>query len=201
MGSHNITRDLTTLNILPENAEKIKRTYGIMQISNVVNTEIASGVSSTDVVNYISARAGEIIANIINQLNIAEITSDELPEGIITVGRGTKMKGFNEMLARISKMNVRKGGWNNKEDYTDRIGSLAILDTASNTAIPGESCMYLPEMPVTGDYEEETEHKQEKESKPKPSKKPWWKRIGESINEGIGKTFGEDEDEEEYKNR
>ena len=36
-----------------------------------------------------------------------------------------------------------------------------------------------------------------KESKPKPSKKSWWKKIGESINEGIGKTFGEDEDEEE----
>lgn len=197
MGSHNITRDLTTLNMLPEKAEKIKCMYGIMHISDVVNMEIASGVSSTDVVNYISARAGEIIANIINQMNIAGITSDELPGGIITVGRGTKMKGFNEMLERISKMNVRKGGWNNKEEFTDRIGSLAILDTASNTATPEESCMHLPEMPATEEYEEETEPKQKKESKPKPSKKSWWKKIGESINEGIGKTFGEDEDEEE----
>lgn len=192
MGSHNITRDLTTLNILPENAEKYKKTYGIMELEDVTKTEIMPGVTSTDVVNYIRARACEIIENIRYQLTIAEITADELPGGIITVGRGTKMKGFNEMLGQTSKMSVRRGGWTNKEEYNDRLSSLAILDMASNSILPDESCMTLPEMPAN-DIEEEPE--KPKETKPKkPKGKGLWGRFKDKISSGIGTALGEDED-------
>ncbi len=194
MGSRNITRDLMTLNILPENAEKIKYTYGIMKTENVVKTEIVPGVSSTDVVNYINARAGEIIENIRNQMTIAGIKPEELPGGIRIIGQGAKLKGFNEMLEHNSKMTVHKGGWSNKDDYNDRIASLAILDTASNLIKNGESCMY---MPLTNTPEQPTvEQHPAADTSGEPKKKGFFGRLKDSISKGIGTAIGEDDDED-----
>lgn len=197
MGSRNITRDLTSLNILPENAELIKRTYGIMPLADAAKTEFAQDVSSTDVVNYISARAGEIIENIINQLKIADIKAEQLPGGIVAVGRGTKMKGFNELLEKNSKLRVRKVG--GSESYSDNIGSLAIVDYASNIAGKEGSCVVLPKMPEVEEVpvKQQEETVKEKNKKGKEEKKgSFFSRLVTKINTGIDPIFGGDDDEE-----
>ena len=197
MGSRNITRDLTSLNILPENAELIKRTYGIMPLADAAKTEFAQDVSSTDVVNYISARAGEIIENIINQLKIADIKAEQLPGGIVAVGRGTKMKGFNELLEKNSKLRVRKIG--GSESYSDNIGSLAIVDYASNIAGKEGSCVVPPKMPEVEEepVKQQEETVKEKNKKGKEEKKgSFFSRLVTKINTGIDPIFGGDDDEE-----
>ncbi|MCH5245171.1 MAG: rod shape-determining protein [Muribaculaceae bacterium] len=111
IGSRNITRDITTLNHLEETAEKLK-THGGNALSNNVSAAFGAYDSTGDYVemnNYVSARAGEIIANIHQQIKYANLTADKIPSGIIIVGNGARMKGFNELLAETLGMRVRTG--------------------------------------------------------------------------------------------
>lgn len=110
MGSRNITRDLIALTYLEERAEDIKRSLGVM-VQGDDSPRIASpeGMDQPEINNYISARTGEIIANILAQIEFAGFKATDLPAGIITVGGGARMKGFSDLLARRSNMNVRPG--------------------------------------------------------------------------------------------
>lgn len=103
MGSRNITRDLMSLNYLEEQAETLKRNVGIA-------TSDSSNLSDQpEIGNYIHARAVEIVANVIAQIEFAELKASELPSGIIIVGGGARLKGLSEMIAEQSKMKVRRG--------------------------------------------------------------------------------------------
>lgn len=110
MGSRNITRDLVALNYLEERAEDIKRTYGVSATADDTPRIAApDGLQLPEINNYISARASEIIANVLAQIEFAGFKPSELPAGIIMVGGGSRMKGFSDMLASQSRMNVRTG--------------------------------------------------------------------------------------------
>ena len=111
MGSRNITRDITALNYLEERAEELKITGG-----NALSTPEPAALSSNNgqpdfgqINNYVSARAGEIIANINEQIKYAGLTPDKLPGGIILVGRGSKLNGFDRRLENLTTMKVRYG--------------------------------------------------------------------------------------------
>lgn len=110
MGSRNITRDLCSLNLLEEQADKIKRSYGdAMSVGvDLPNADI-SGASALDVSNYVSARAGEIMANVFNQLQFAQMTPGDLAAGFVTTGRGMHLKRMTDLLNNISDMKVRTG--------------------------------------------------------------------------------------------
>ena len=100
MGSRNITRDITTLNYLEEQAEELKKTGG----SAFPTLDAPHALGQPDFLtinNYVSARAGEIIINITEQIKYAGLTPEKLPEGIIIVGNGAKLNGFNQRLEHI----------------------------------------------------------------------------------------------------
>lgn len=113
MGSRNITRDLTALNFVEEQAEDIKQRFGNAQGNAQNGTQgapaEASGINLAAVQQYVSARVNEIIANIREQLNYAGLKPTDLPGGIVLVGRGARLRGFNERLAQSSGMKVRTG--------------------------------------------------------------------------------------------
>lgn len=110
MGSRNITRDLVTITYLEERAEEIKRTLGVT-VSNDDTPRIASNdtIEQPEINNCIYARTSEIIANVVAQIDFSGFKLSELPAGIIMVGGGARMKGFSDMLAMHSQMNVRIG--------------------------------------------------------------------------------------------
>lgn len=208
MGSRNITRDLAALNILEENAEKIKISYGNALDGDVPEIDIA-GVRSLDVSNYITARAGEIAQNIFNQLKLSGITADQLPMGIVYVGRGMKLKGMPELLAQSSKMQVRKGFLQDapgNEELADRVQLLAILDAASRMAGDNEMCMQMPQMQeekntdnevkTSGSKEEKRKDKQEHKTKVNPIG-GFFQRMRRRISDGIETTFADGDDEME----
>ena len=137
MGSRNITRDITALNYLEEHAEELKITGG-----NALSTPEPAALPSNNgqpdfgqINNYVSARAGEIIANINEQIKYAGLTPDKLPGGIILVGRGSKLNGFDRRLENLTTMKVRYGvpvnrlrildGRINASDHVDVISILA----------------------------------------------------------------------------
>lgn len=120
MGSNNITRDLSTgLSITEDSAENIKITKG-MAVAERVAMETPDA-ETREIINYVSARAGEIIANIINRLSQTGFKEADLPAGIVITGGGSRLRGFNEMLEQQTHMKVRP----------------AVPDRAVRIAVPG----------------------------------------------------------------
>ena len=88
LGSRNITRDITSLNCLEERAEELKKSIGC------VNNQDASkidGVDQIEISNFVQARAGEIVANIVAQIEYAGYKTTDIPSGIVVVGGGAKL--------------------------------------------------------------------------------------------------------------
>lgn len=108
MGSRNITRDIMSLNHLEEKAEHLKIVGGDAAARRD-NLNPYDGIDYTQINEMVSARAGEIIANIREQLHIADVQASDLPAGIIIVGGGAKLRGFNPRLAEATGMSVRSG--------------------------------------------------------------------------------------------
>ena len=84
MGSRNITRDLMAgLSMTEENAEMAKSTVGsaLTEGNETDNAKI-------EINNYIQARAGEIIANIVHQIEAVGFKAQDLPGGLVFIGGG-----------------------------------------------------------------------------------------------------------------
>ena len=150
MGSRNITRDITTLNYPEEQAEELKKTGG----SAFPTLDAPHALGQPDFLtinNYVSARAGEIIINITEQIKYAGLTPEKLPEGIIIVGNGAKLNGFNQRLEQISGLKVRLGAPGNRLRILDgRIHSVDSVDVLSilNTASRQDPQECLSERPA-----------------------------------------------------
>lgn len=151
MGSRNITRDITALKYLEEQAEELKKTGG----SALPTLESPHAPGQPDFVtinNYVSARAGEIIVNITEQIKYADLTPDRLPAGIILVGKGARLNGFSQRLEQISGMKVRAGAPGNRVRIldgriqgSDAVDVIAILNAASKH--DPQECMSTRETP------------------------------------------------------
>lgn len=113
LGSRNITRDIMKLNCLEEKAEDLKCKVGNAAGAKAsVNPMVSGSVDFTDVNNYVSHRAGEIIANVYKQLEYAGYTSNDLSGGIVVVGGGSRLAGFNDCLSKKLAMRLRVGSVN-----------------------------------------------------------------------------------------
>lgn len=135
LGSRNITRDLMSLNILEDKAEQVKRTSGnaISQNLPAQKMNLKESLDLNEVNKYVAARASEIVANIMAQVEYAELKPTDLPAGYILVGGGSNLHGFSELLANKSHQKVRKGEIApSKVRVTDTsIQSSGVLDVVS----------------------------------------------------------------------
>lgn len=206
MGSRNITRDLVSLNILEESAEKIKCNYGdaMSAGSDLQKLDIA-GVGSLDVANYVTARAGEIMENVYNQLSIAELSPEQLPAGIVAIGRGMRLKRMPDLLRSISKMPVRIGLISGIEESMALADVPQLLSAVNEISARKEidGCLTVPEMPHFQDSQEkdyaETEREEAKRKEKKETKRSWFGGFIDKINAGINGTFDDDEDDDNNK--
>ena len=142
MGSRNITRDITSLNYLEERAEELKIAFGnAVPGAEQHSLRPADSTDMTAVNNYISARASEILLNVAEQIKYAGLTPDKLPDGIILVGRGSRLAGLNTRLEQILPgMKVRMGHPDNnvhildgRIQSSDAVDVIAILSEAART--------------------------------------------------------------------
>lgn len=214
MGSRHITRDLITLNIMEDEAERVKRSFGLLPESDIPEANFTTTFQKTDAANYIKSRAGEIIENIVNQMNLAEIPGDQLADGIIAIGRGMKLNGLADQLAHVSRMNVRLGSiaeYPNDANYRDRIQALSILDAVSKTITPDDvECMSMPVLPETEDKpqmptlpeepikEEPKTEDSDKDRKKGPKKRGgFFSRITGALGKAVDGTFGDNDDDDD----
>lgn len=133
IGSRNITRDLMSgLNMTEERAEIAKSDVG-----SALTDGTATSSTDVEINNYISARAGEIVANILHQIEAAGFKT-ALPGGIILTGGGARLRNFDRLVEAQSKMPVRiasiEGSLQFKGNSFDRNSNIDILATAKNVA-------------------------------------------------------------------
>lgn len=211
LGSRNITRDVMSLQYTEDRAEEIKRAIGdAVNIETNYRKHDFDG-DADEVNNYIRARAGEIAANIIEQIKYAGYKPADLGGGIIIVGSGAKLKGFTELLAKQSELKVRLGNLPNTIRITDpRLQSFEMLDIVAllNTVArnnPAE-CMDAPaEIKHDIDPYAETdgpgpEPRKNKGKGKKPTSEPsgeksskWWHQIGKKLAD----VFDDDSDDDD----
>lgn len=145
MGSRNITRDLMAgLSMTEENAEVAKSTVGsaMSEAAETDNTKV-------EINNYIQARAGEIIANTVHQIEAVGFKAQDLPGGLVFIGGGARLNNFLKLAEAQTKMPVRPGKINssitiktNGIDLNENIDIIAIAKYAAvNTDI---DCLTRP---------------------------------------------------------
>ncbi len=133
IGSRNITRDLMVgLSMTEESAEMAKARSG-----SAIPTD-SSTSSDVEVNNYITARAGEIVANILHQLDIAGYKAQSLPAGIVLTGGGARLRNFDRLIEAQSKMPVRMAAVDSslqfKGNNLDRNANIELLALAKYAA-------------------------------------------------------------------
>ena len=150
LGGRNLTRDVMTgLSVLEETAENVKKNINNpLDPSNASNV-IIEGVNSRDAANYISARTGEIIANINQQIADAGMSSDDI-QSIVLIGGGAKLGGLQQKMSETIKIKVRMGqnpptlnilnGEINRMEY---IEIFSLLAAAAERIEDGETCVEL----------------------------------------------------------
>lgn len=113
MGSRNITRDLTSLGITEESAERLKCQSANANSQETIGqggkSSILENVDDAVFNNYVQYRAGEIAFNIASQIKQAGFKPTDLTGGIVIVGQGAKLHGFNAVLEFHSSLKVRNG--------------------------------------------------------------------------------------------
>lgn len=211
IGSRNITRDIMNLHIVEERAEELKCTVGS------VNPVAASGIEATDytdVNNYVAHRAGEIIVNVREQLKYAGYKSTDLNAGIIVVGGGARLNGFNDRLASMLGMRLRTGSVNVSEVRIpdSRISAAEMADVISVMCSAAKNrpqeCLTMPAAsepvaeqaeirtePVYRKVPEPEENISTKEIRPKKERRKWM----EVFKEKVARAMTEPEEDEDFR--
>ncbi|MDE6395120.1 MAG: hypothetical protein K2K77_07245, partial [Duncaniella sp.] len=146
MGSRNITRDITALNYLEEEAETLKCQRG-SALPTLESKVVPGQPDFVAINNYASARAGEIIVNIAEQIKYAGLTPEKLAKGIIIVGRGARLSDFNKRLEQLTGLTVRTGTPGNRVRILD--GGIQISDSVDVISILNKAAQTGPQQCVT----------------------------------------------------
>lgn len=203
LGGRNITRDLCSLSLLEERAEEIKQTSG-----NAIARETAShvnlnGIKYSEVSNIIVARSEEIVANIVEQVAYAGLTSKDLPGGIICIGGASRLNGISDLLARQSGMNVRIG---HLPDYV-HLQSISIPRTEmvevgcilyEGATLSDAVCLSTPmheDLPRLGEVED-TDEEPQNETNTNEKRNGRFSKILNRLNNGLIGLFAPPEDDE-----
>lgn len=148
IGSSNITRDLSAvLNMTFEKAENIKRTKGVAVVDR--SKADAPDDETREIIDLVSARAGEIIANVTNILDQAGFSPSDFPGGIVISGGGSRLKGFPEMVEELLKSKVKTAALNNSVVATHSINvadHFDVISLAKYAAAHSDlECLVFPE--------------------------------------------------------
>lgn len=111
LGGNSITRDILSLKMEEEEAERLKKTYGDVLYEEEADQEPAiceledGGriIRLADLNNIVEARAEEIIINVWNQIQLSGY-DDKLLAGVILTGGASNLKNLDEMLRKRSKL-------------------------------------------------------------------------------------------------
>ena len=200
LGGRNLTRDVMNgLNVLEETAENVKKNINNPLDPSNVSDVVIEGIPAREAANYISARTGEIIANINQQLADAGVSSNDI-QSIILIGGGAHLGGLQQKMEETIKIKVRLGQnplsiniLNSSINRMEYIEVFALLAKAAELIPDGETCIELNKYadslvfrgPVNPEPEPEPDPDPESEPKRKPKKtsgRSRWERLREKLS-------------------
>ena len=200
LGGRNLTRDVMNgLNVLEETAENVKKNINNPLDPSNVSDVVIEGIPAREAANYISARTGEIIANINQQLADAGVLSNDI-QSIILIGGGAHLGGLQQKMEETIKIKVRLGQnplsiniLNSSINRMEYIEVFALLAKAAELIPDGETCIELNKYadgpvfrgPVNPEPEPEPDPEPEPESRRKPKKtsgRSRWERLREKLS-------------------
>ena len=210
LGGRNLTRDVMTgLGVLEETAENVKKNINNpLDPGNVSNVTIER-VNSREAANYISARTGEIIANINQQLADAGVSDKDI-KSIVLIGGCAHMGGLRQKMEDTIKIKVRMGQnpptlniLNSEINRMEYIEVFSLLATAADRIADGETCVDLKryEDALVMDHDDipkQPIRAQEEPKKPvkEPKKSGWSSKLGR-LRDKLSGLITEDEDTED----
>ena len=212
LGGRNLTRDVMTgLSVLEETAENVKKNINNPLDPGNVSNVVIEGVNSREAANYISARTGEIIANINQQLADAGVTDKDI-QSIVLIGGCAHMGGLRQKIEDTIKIKVRMGQnpptlniLNSDINRMEYIEMFSLLATAAERIEDGTSCIELnryenePFMkPIHEPEEPRPQVAEKRPSKPvKSPKKGRWGSKLRSLQDKLSGLITEDEDNDD----
>lgn len=202
MGGRNITRDLTSLSILEERAEELKITQGNAMATPQATSINIDGIKSNDVNNIIVARSEEIVANIVEQIEFAELKETGI-HGIICIGGASQLENILELLSQQSNLPCQLGRLPHYVHMSGSKGNLhhaieAISIAYSGATFSDANCVTnkTQELPENGDHDPDFPENHDYD---KPVVKPTKRRssLWDNISDRISSIFSERPTEDE----
>ena len=209
LGGRNLTRDVMSgLSVREVTAENVKKNINNPLDPNNVSNVVIEGVSAPEAANYISARTGEIIANINQQLVDASVSSKDI-QSIVLIGGCAHMSGLQQKLAETIKIKVRMGQnppmlniLNPEINRMEYIEVFSLLAKASEMIEEGETCVELnryenPIFEAPGGYTPAEPSKPANPSKPSKPSKPRRRGWFQSMTDKLSTLMSEDDANED----
>lgn len=103
LGGQSITRDLCSLNIDEEEAERLKCEYGLVAPASsdeVITLDEGRSVGLRKIYEAIEARFEEIILNVHHQIEDSGYNENQLLAGVVCCGGGIHLKGFQTFVEK-----------------------------------------------------------------------------------------------------
>ena len=160
LGGNSITRDITSMQMEEEEAERLKITFGNVMYEEEESEEAATcqledgsrTVELQALNNIIEARAEEIITNVWNQIQLSGY-DDKLLSGIIITGGAANLKNLDTMLrkrSKIEKIRTARSIRNTIQTDSDLIKKDGTQNTLFGLLFEGkENCCLVETRPVT----------------------------------------------------
>ena len=160
LGGNSITRDITSMQMEEEEAERLKITFGNVMYEEEESEEAATcqledgsrTVELQALNNIIEARAEEIITNVWNQIQLSGY-DDKLLSGIIITGGAANLKNLDTMLrkrSKIEKIRTARSIRNTIQTDSDLIKKDGTQNTLFGLLFEGkENCCLVEARPVT----------------------------------------------------
>lgn len=107
IGSQNITRDLCSLQLDEEEAERLKREHGLQlpaSSDETIALDDSRSIELRKVYDVIEARFEEIILNVCHQIEASGYGDKQLLAGVVCCGGGINLKGFAEAVAKKTQL-------------------------------------------------------------------------------------------------
>lgn len=185
LGGRNITRDILSLNnLLEEDVEKIKKEYGNAILPEYPSHHSPNGVKLSDVNNLLAARAEEIVANIVEQIEYSKLKEGELPTKVICIGGGSRLQNMCELLASQINLQVVRGRLPKYVTVEDPMANSADVEEVVSVLYAGATlsdhqCLEEPareELPVVDDVPLPPEPEIDDETETRSRKEKGWMR-------------------------
>ena len=160
LGGNSITRDITSMQMEEEEAERLKITFGNglyeeEESEEAATCQLEDGSRTVELQalnNIIEARAEEIITNVWNQIQLSGY-DDKLLSGIIITGGAANLKNLDTMLrkrSKIEKIRTARSIRNTIQTDSDLIKKDGTQNTLFGLLFEGkENCCLVEARPVT----------------------------------------------------